>query len=140
MADDTLRSIEMTRTGKGRFEATNSRGERLVVGEGGFSPIELLLTAIAGCSAMDVDYITGKRTEPTRFEVSMSGHKVRDDNGNRLVDLLLSFHVEFDDDEDGRTATERVPGAVQMSHDRLCTVSRTVEVGTPIRTRVEKVG
>jgi len=26
---------------------------------------------------------------------------------------------------------------VQQSHDRLCTVSRTVEVGAPITTRIE---
>jgi uncharacterized OsmC-like protein len=26
--------------------------------------------------------------------------------------------------------------SVQMSHDRLCTVSRTVEVGTPVTARL----
>jgi len=26
---------------------------------------------------------------------------------------------------------------VQRSHDRLCTVSRTVELGTPVATRIE---
>ena len=32
-------------------------------------------------------------------------------------------------------ATERLPDAIRRSHDRLCTVSRTVELGTPVDTR-----
>src|SRR6187455_1999763 len=140
MSDNTLRSIEMTRLAKGRYEATNSRGGRLVLGQGGsgeeFSPVELLLVAIAGCSAIDVDFIVAKRAEPTRLDVRMSGHKIRDELGNRLTDLVLSFDVEFPDDEAGRAAYDVLPRAVQQSHDRLCTVSRTVEVGTPVETRI----
>jgi hypothetical protein len=30
-----------------------------------------------------------------------------------------------------------LPDVVAKSHDRLCTVGRTVEVGTPITTRIE---
>ena len=140
MSDDTLRSIEMTRLAKGRYEATNSRGGRLVLGQGGtgeeFSPVELLLVAIAGCSAIDVDFIVAKRAEPTRLDVRMTGDKIRDELGNRLTNLALSFDVEFPDDEAGRAAYDVLPRAVQQSHDRLCTVSRTVEVGTPVETRI----
>ena len=140
MSDDTLRTIEMTRLSKGRYEATNSRGGRLVLGQGGtgedFSPVELLLVAIAGCSAIDVDFIVAKRAEPTRLDVRMSGDKIRDELGNRLTNLALSFDVEFPDDESGRAAYDVLPRAVQQSHDRLCTVSRTVEVGTPIEARI----
>ena len=140
MSDNTLRSIEMTRLAKGRYEATNSRGGRLVLGQGGtgeeFSPVELLLVAIAGCSAIDVDFIVAKRAEPTRLDVRMSGHKIRDELGNRLTNLVLSFDVEFPDDEAGRAAYDVLPRAVQQSHDRLCTVSRTVEVGTPIEASI----
>jgi uncharacterized OsmC-like protein len=140
MSDNTLRSIEMTRLAKGRYEATNSRGGRLVLGQGGtgeeFSPVELLLVAIAGCSAIDVDFIVAKRAEPTRLDVRMTGDKIRDELGNRLTNLVLSFDVEFPDDEAGRAAYDVLPRAVQQSHDRLCTVSRTVEVGTPVETRI----
>jgi putative redox protein len=30
-----------------------------------------------------------------------------------------------------------LPDVVKKSHDRLCTVSRTIEIGTPITTRIE---
>jgi uncharacterized OsmC-like protein len=141
MSDDPLRSVQLTRLSKGRYEARNARGVTLLLGQGdededAFSPVELLLAAIAGCSAMDVDFITSKRAEPTRFEVSMTGDKIRDDLGNRLVDLLLAFDVAFPDDEGGRAATDVLPRAAKTSHDRLCTVSRTIEVGTPIRVTV----
>ena len=85
MSDDSLRSIEMTRLEKGRYQATNTRGGRLVLGQDGtdeaFSPVELLLVAIAGCGAIDVDFITAKRSEPTRFDVRMRGDKIRDEQG-----------------------------------------------------------
>jgi uncharacterized OsmC-like protein len=140
MSDDSLRSIEMTRLEKGRYEATNTRGGRLVLGQGGtgeaFSPVELLLVAIAGCGALDVEALTTKRSEPTRFDVRMSGDKIRGEHGNQMTNLVLSFDVEFPDDEAGRAAYASLPRAVRQSHDRLCTVSRTVELGTPVESRI----
>jgi uncharacterized OsmC-like protein len=139
MTDETPRTIEMSRLAKGRYVATNARGGRLVLGQGdeSFSPVELLLVAIAGCSAIDVDFIVSKRAEPTRFDLLMSGDKIRDDEGNRMTNLTLTFDVAFPDDDGGRAAYDVLPRAVQQSHDRLCTVSRTVEVGSPITTRIE---
>jgi uncharacterized OsmC-like protein len=141
MTDDTLRSVRLTRLGKGSYEARNAAGVAIRVGgEDAFSAVELLLAAIAGCSASDVDHITGKRAEPARFAVGIEGHKIRDDQGNRMTDLLLTFDIGFDDDEGGRAAAEVLPRAVRQSHDRLCTVSRTVEVATPIEVRIEGAG
>lgn len=139
MSEETPRSVELTRTEKGRYVATNVRGGRVVVGQGdddAFTPVELLLAAIAGCGAIDVDSITAKRAEPTRFDVRMSGHKIRDEHGNRMTDLVLTFDVAFADDEAGRAAYDVLPRAVRQSHDRLCTVSRTVEIGAPVDVRV----
>jgi putative redox protein len=97
-----------------------------------FTPVELLLAALAGCSAIDVDLITGKRAQPTSLDVSAEGDKVRDDRGNRLVDLRITFDVRFPDGEDGDRAREALPRAIAQSRDRLCTVGRTVQVGGPI--------
>jgi len=129
------RAISMERVEKGVFEVTNARGGTMRIGGGDsadFTPVELLLTAIAGCSAVDVDFITVKRAEPETFHVEATGEKVRDDNGNHLEDLRVRFAVTFPEGEAGDRAREMLPKAVAMSHDRLCTVSRTVELGTPI--------
>jgi uncharacterized OsmC-like protein len=139
MTDESLRRVDLTRLEKGRYTATNAAGATITVGDGddAFSPVELLLTAIAGCSAADVDWITAKRSEPDRFAVTMTGHKIRDEQGNRMTDLRLVFDVAFPDDDGGRAAREVLPRSVQQSHDRLCTVSRTVEIGTPIQVVVD---
>lgn len=132
---DSTRSVTLRRTGFARFEATNATGATLPLGEGDdcFSPVELLLAALAGCSAIDVDYITSRRAEPTDFEVTASGRKVTDPTeGNHLVDLLVRFAVEFPEGADGDAARERLPQAIRRSHDQLCTVARTVQRGTPV--------
>jgi uncharacterized OsmC-like protein len=140
-ADDT-RQVTLERLRKARFVARNARGGELEFGEGddeAFSPVELLLAAIAGCTAIDVDYITAKRAEAQRFEMRVSADKIRDEHGNRLVDILLSFDVEFPGTEGGAAAREVLPSAVRRSRDRLCTVGRTVSVGTPIAVEVDGV-
>jgi putative redox protein len=143
MADST-RSLTLTRSGPGTLTATNVRGGTMTVISGGegagaeFSPIELLLAAIGGCTALDVEAITGKRAEPTDFEVQVEAQKVRDDAGaNRLTDIVVTFRIAFPDGEAGDAARAVLPDAVAKSHDRLCTVSRTVELGTPITPRIE---
>jgi hypothetical protein len=59
-----------------------------------------------------------------------------DELGNRLTDLVVTFSVAFPDGEPGDRARAILPRAVKTSHDRLCTVSRTVEIGTPVTATV----
>jgi len=135
MSEDSLRSVQLSRVGKAIYTATNIRGGSITLGEGNdqdFSPVELLLVAIAGCAAIDVDYITGKRAEPLTFEVRSEGDKVRDDNGNHLSNLKVALNVVFPEGAEGDAARAVLPRAIAQSHDRLCTVSRTVQLGTPV--------
>ncbi len=131
-----LRSVELTRIGPARFKATNARGGETFFGTGGedpdFTPVELLLAALAGCSALDVEAITHKRTTSTTYDVHAEATKVRDEHGNRLTEVRVSFDIAFPDGPDGDAARERVQGAIEMSRDRLCTVSRTVQLGADV--------
>lgn len=132
---DAARRVRLERTSKGRLLARNERGATMALGMGedsDFTPVELLLVAIAGCSAIDVDLITGKRSAPEEFVVAASGVKIRDAEGNRLVDLAIDFTVRFPDTDGGRAAEAVLERAISASHDRLCTVTRTVEVGTAV--------
>ena len=59
---DTYRSVQLSQMGEGRYKAVNRRGGVLPISSGedpDFSPVELLLAAIAGCTALDVAHITG---------------------------------------------------------------------------------
>jgi uncharacterized OsmC-like protein len=131
-----MRSVEITRESLARFRATNVRGGELNFGMGEdstFTPVELLLVAIAGCSAIDVDLITARRSEPTSFKVRSAGEKIRDERGNRMSSIDVTFTIRFPEDEAGDAARAALPRAVQASHDRLCTVTRTVELSAPVR-------
>ena len=138
MGDDNRRHVQFERTANSKYEVRNVRGGSLSVGSGAdtdFTPVELLLAAIGTCSAIDVDVVTSRRAEPTEFRATVSGDKVRDtEQGNRLENLAVEFTITFPEGEDGDKAREALPRAVKMSHDRLCTVSRTVELGTPVTT------
>ncbi|MET7968408.1 OsmC family protein [Micromonospora sp. NPDC005305] len=136
MSEDTARSVEIERTSVGQYVVRNARGGSMSMGtgeDGSFTPVELLLAAIGGCTAVDVDHITSRRAEPTRFAVEVTGDKIRDETGgNRMRNLKVEFTVTFPAGADGDKAREALPRSLRQSHDRLCTVSRTVESGTPI--------
>ena len=137
---DSHRSVTITRTSPGRYTAVNGRGGVLDFGTGDvddFTPVELFLTAIGGCTAVDVDILTTRRAEPESFVVQVDGEKARDEGGNRMEELSVTFRVRFPEGEGGDAARALLPDAVQRSHDRLCTVSRTVELGTPVATLIE---
>jgi uncharacterized OsmC-like protein len=140
MNEENLRSVDITRKGLGVYTATNRHGVTLEFGTDNtqrFSAVELLLAAIAGCSGTDVDFITSKRAEPASFDVHISGEKVRDENGkNHVADLSLTFDITFPPGAEGDAARGVLERAVNQSHDRLCSVSRTVEMGTPISVHI----
>jgi uncharacterized OsmC-like protein len=134
------RNVTVERIANGRFTVTNARGGRIDFGTGDgtdFTPTELLLAAIGGCTAIDVDILTSRRAEPEDFEVLVDADKVRDADGNHLADVTVTFRITFPATEQGEKARELLPDAARKSHDRLCTVGRTVEIGTPIAVRIE---
>jgi putative redox protein len=141
--DSAHRSIRLERIENSRYVVTNDRGGQISVGKGegtDFTPVDLLLAGIGGCTAIDVDILTSRRAEPEKFEVLVDANKVRDEAGNHLTDIVVTFRIRFpdgEDGEDGDKARALLPDAVRKSHDRLCTVSRTVELGTPIAARIE---
>jgi putative redox protein len=138
--DVSHRSITVERVEAGRFAAVNDRGGRVVFSTGSgedFTPVDLLMAAIGGCTAIDVDALTSRREEPDSFEITVDADKVRDDGGNHLVNIEVTYRITFPAGADGDKARAILPEIVRKSHDRLCTVSRTIELGTPIATRIE---
>jgi putative redox protein len=117
MTEDTHRQVTIERITNSHYTVTNARGGTITVGTADstdFSPVELLLTAIGACTAIDVDILTSRRAEPDSFAIAVDAEKLRDDKARALL-----------------------PDAVKRSHDQLCTVSRTVELGTPVATRID---
>jgi putative redox protein len=135
MADDQRREVRLTRTGPHRLRATNRRGATLDIGDGSdddFTPIELLLAASAACAGLDVEAITRRLAAPEQMDLLAFGDKVRDEHGNHLASVEVTFRVRFPEGEGGDAARERLPDAVARSRDWLCSVSRTVALPTPV--------
>ncbi|HEU5331917.1 MAG TPA: OsmC family protein [Actinocrinis sp.] len=143
MTDETLRTVRIERTAAGHYTATNVRGGRITFDSGDdtdFTPVELLLAALGGCTAIDADVATSRHAEPTRFTVTATGDKISDELGSHMVNLAVTFNVTFPEGEAGDRARAILPRAVRTSHDRLCTVSRTIEIGTPVKSTVDGEG
>ncbi len=140
MTEPTLRQVALERVANSRSVVTNERGGQITVGAGDgtdFTPVELLLTAIGGCTAIDVDILTSRRAEPDSFTVEVGAEKIRDAGGNRLTDITVTFRIRFPGGPGGDKARALLPDAVRKSHERLCTVSRTVELGSPVTPRID---
>ncbi|ACP32372.1 OsmC family protein [Corynebacterium aurimucosum] len=129
--------VDVTRVDTGHYRATNAAGASLEFGqgEGLLSPVELLLAAVAGCSAVDVDVVTSRRTEPELFGVHVEGTRVNEDGASRLSDVNVEFSLRFPDTDAGRQAQSMVERLVRISHEKDCTVSRTVENPTNVTFR-----
>ncbi len=132
--ESSPRTVALARESEGVYVATNAAGAQLRFGrgEGLLSPVELLLAAIAGCSSIDVDKMTSRRAEPEGFDVTATADYVTEDGANILDNIQVLFDLAFPEGEEGDAARKRVGAALRASHERHCTVSRTVEAGVPV--------
>src|SRR5699024_4559175 len=133
MSEDT-RSIELTRIAENHYRATAPSGASIEFGrgEGLMTPVELLLAAVAGCSSIDVDTVTSRHPEPTRFRVSATADKIVEAGAARADDVHLDLDLAFPAAADGRRPDARPDRRVGRSPDRYCTVSRAVEQPTNV--------
>ena len=138
--DPAHRGVSIDRVTAGRFTARNDRGGRIAIGTGGdadFTPSELLLAALGGCTAIDVDILTSRRAEPEAFQVEVGAEKVRDSGGQSPGGYRGDLPGRVPAGGGGDAARAVLPDAVRRSHDQLCTVSRTIELGIPVTSRVQ---
>ena len=132
--------VDVSRVDTGHYRATNAAGATLEfgTGEGLLNPVELLLAAVAGCSAVDVDVVTSRRAEPEHFDVHVDGTRINEDGASRLSEVDVEFSLRFPDTNAGRQAESMIERLVRISHDKDCTVSRTVENPTTVTFRTKE--
>jgi len=132
--DDDHRSVTLSRAAPGAFTLTNPAGGSISVGAAptDFTPVELLLAALAGCAAVNIEELTSRRAVPDSFVITAEGYKARDDSGNHLEELRVLVEAVFPEGADGDAARAILPRVVDQTRDRICTVSRTVKRGTAV--------
>ncbi|MDO5032701.1 OsmC family protein [Corynebacterium sp.] len=133
-ASPSTYGVDVTRIAPTHYRATNAQGATLDFGrgEGLLTPVELLLAAVAGCSSVDIDVVTSRRSEPETFDVHVEGTRVDEEGASRLSDVSVSFNVSFPATAEGRQAQSMVDRLIRISQEKDCTVSRTVELPTTV--------
>ncbi len=96
------------------------------------SPIELLLIAVAGCTAADViSILEKKRQEVTEYSAEITGER-REEHPKGFT----SFHVHHI--VHGRSVSEKaVADAIRLSDEKYCSVAFTVRPAAEITTSYE---
>lgn len=98
----------------------------------GIKPSELLLIAVASCTAVDVvEILTKKRMGLTRLEISTSGEQ---DQDPPWTFRKIHLHYKLS----GKNLTEKaVAQAIQLSEEKYCSVAATVRATVEITTDFE---
>ncbi|WP_160297458.1 OsmC family protein [Demequina flava] len=125
----TQKQVTLVREAEGVYVARNPDGAEYRFGynvDGALSAVDLLLVAIAGCSATDLDMMTSRRAEPSKFEATVNADKVGGSSPAILRDIDVAFDVAFPEGPDGDKARARVQSALKSAEEKTCTVSRTV--------------
>ena len=109
---------------KGDLRFSNSAGSPAIDLDSGtpgvVSPTQALAYAAMGCMAMDVVHILQKgRHELTGLKVLFDGERAAD-HPKRYTAMHLRFEIT------GNVPDEAVTRAIELSHDKYCSVSNTL--------------
>ncbi|NHD17575.1 MULTISPECIES: OsmC family protein [Actinopolyspora] len=127
--------VEVTRTDRSVFAATNGRGGEVTISTeeapDSFTPGELLLAAVAGCAQLTGENLLTRRVGEDCPITVHADRELDEEEPNRFGAVRLSFEVDLSAVED-ETERAKLAAAVERAIARRCTVSRSVEHGTPV--------
>lgn len=110
------------------FECSNSAGNSILLDNTtkpdakGVSPMESVLMAVAGCSGIDVVAILKKqRQNITSFSAEVEGERVPIEDAKPFKKIVVKFFI------DGEVDPKKALKAAQLSFEKYCSVSKTLE-------------
>lgn len=119
------------------FECTNSAGNSILLdntsqpGAKGVSPMESVLMAVAGCSGIDmVSILKKQRQNVTKFSAEVEGERIPVDEAKPFKSILVKFFV------DGDVDPAKAQKAAQLSFEKYCSVSKTLEPNVTVNYEV----
>ena len=121
------------------FEVTNCNGMSIRLdnkskasGEvQGVSPMELLLMGVAGCSSIDIVAILNKqKINPKGLKMEVQGHRHENEVPALFYQIDITIYLE------GNFSAEKAKRAAQLSFDKYCSVSKTLESTAKINHKV----
>lgn len=112
------------------MEAVNEQGKSIHIDASpdiggsneGMRPMQLLLAAAGGCSAIDIINILKKQKQPLKdIQVTVTGEREVDAIPSLFVDVHAHYKLYGNLDE------EKVKKAVSLSLEKYCSVTKTLE-------------
>ena len=129
MTDRSTSTVELNWEGGFKFTSADAHGHTITVDApqndgdefGGFKPGELLLTALAGCSGIDVaNILTRQRQQVTGLEIKVKGTQLPDPPWT-WVEIELEYIIR------GKNLREKqVERAIDLSENKYCSVGATI--------------
>jgi putative redox protein len=97
------------------------------------SPVDVLLTALATCSSIDVVGILAKRRTPVRsLEVDVIGERANDRVPRKVIRIVLTFRIAGSGIE--RVHAER---AIELAVTKYCSVRDSLDPKIPVEWKLE---
>lgn len=128
-----MATVELTHEGLLRFTALSSGGAQITLDSDSkdFSPMQVLLAALGGCTGMDVVSVLKKmRQDVTGYRIEVDG--VRATEHPRVWTEITVRHIV----QGNGLSREKVERAVQLSEEKYCSVAAMLK-GTTIHTEIE---
>lgn len=123
------------------FECTNSAGNKILLDNTsepdakGISPMESVLMAVAGCSGIDmVSILKKQRQKISGFSAEVEGERVVVDEAKPFKNIIVRFFLE------GEIDPAKAQKAAQLSFEKYCSVSKTLEPGVEVSYQVSVNG
>jgi len=119
-----------------RFLGINESGDKVMIdGDSpstGLRPMELLLAALAGCTAYDVVDIMDKKRQPLgNYRVETVGERA-EEHPKRYIHITVTHYAS------GPNVTlEALQRAVQLSHEKYCSVSASLNMPIEVKAVLE---
>jgi len=113
------------------FEAISETGNvvQMDVGESmggnnkGFRPMQMMIAGLGGCSAVDIVMILKKQRQVIDdFTITIDGEREHGKEPSLWEDIQIHFKLK------GTIEKEKAERAVQLSLEKYCSVSRTLEI------------
>jgi putative redox protein len=100
---------------------------------GGFRPMQMLLAAAGGCSAIDVVGILKKqRQNPDEMKIEVSGERVKVEDYTEYKSVHVHFILKG-----SHLDEKKVARAIDLSINKYCSVSKTLEKTAKITSSFE---
>ena len=119
------------------FETENEAGNKMLIDSSGgaeqkgFTPMELLLVGVGGCSAIDIVHILKKqRQEIVSFYIEVDGEKEKVNEYSVWKHITIHYHLK------GKIDYEKAVRAAALSHEKYCSVSKALHHDSEIKFKV----